>query len=264
MLRDAVAGDVLVETCGGGEGGVLLDAVGEEELARLHDAVAEAARKSVAGEEEDDEDEEDEEEEKKPSSGDLPGGGKKKNETRDKTKSRLPLHEDYRATRALRRMVLEIPGGACSCERAPSFARALWEGAASRDVGAWVGGHGAKVVAAVIRAGDAATRKRAMKAVEKAAGVEDAGAWAEEFFKAPGGGGNEKGTTTGQAPGKTRGGGARKGSGEGATRAGETPRAKGGKARGGAEEKPRAKSPKERSFSPRQTRAQRAKKASAA
>ena len=160
-------------------------------------------------------------------------------------------------------MVLEIPGGACSCDGAPSFARALWEGAASRDVGAWVGGHGAKVVAAVIRAGDAATRKKAMKAVEKAAGVEDAGAWAEGFFKAPGGGGDERGTITGEeAPGKTRGGGARKGSGEGATRAGETPRAKGGKARGGAEEKPRAKSPKERSFSPRQTRAQRAKKAS--
>ena len=197
MLRDAVAGDVLVETCGGGEGGVLLDAVGEEELARLHDAVAEAARTSVAGEEEDDEDEEEDEdedeEEKKPSSGDRLPEGKKKTETRDKTKSsRLPLHEDYRATRALRRMVLEIPGGACSCDGAPSFARALWEGAASRDVGAWVGGHGAKVVAAVIRAGDAATRKKAMKAVEKAAGVEDAGAWAEGFFKAPGGGGGER------------------------------------------------------------------------
>ena len=143
---------------------------------------------------------------------------------------------------------------------------ALWEGAASRDVGAWVGGQGAKVVAAVIRAGDAATRKKAMKAVEKAAGVEDAGTWAEGFFKAPGGGGgNESGYYY-------RGGGAgedarrrrEEGFGRGAaTRAGETPRAKGGKARGGAEEKPRAKSPKERSFSPRQTRAQRAKKASA-
>ena len=51
MLRSPEACDVLFETCSGGAGGVVVDGVGVEQLAELHDAVAEAARASVAGEE---------------------------------------------------------------------------------------------------------------------------------------------------------------------------------------------------------------------
>ena len=53
MLRSVAGCDVLVETCAGGAGNVLTKAVGVERLGELHAAVAEAVRKSVAGEEDD-------------------------------------------------------------------------------------------------------------------------------------------------------------------------------------------------------------------
>ena len=42
--------DVLFETCSGGAGGAVAVAVGDAQIRELHDAVAEAARASVAGE----------------------------------------------------------------------------------------------------------------------------------------------------------------------------------------------------------------------
>jgi len=167
MLRSATASDVLFETCSGGAGGAVAVAVGDAQMRELHDAVAEAARASVAGE--------------------NPAGARDEDATlASGTLPRLPLHEDYFSTRALRRMVLEISGdaGDAGDGTAPSFAAALWEGAVSRDVAAWIGGHGAKVVAAIVKAGDAATVKACVAALAKALPKgQSPTSWAEGFFR---------------------------------------------------------------------------------
>jgi pumilio family protein 6 len=179
MLRSPEACDVLFETCSGGAGGVVVDGVGVEQLAELHDAVAEAARASVAGEEEEEEEEEE---------GEGGGGGDEK--------PRLPLHEDYFSTRTLRRMVLEIPGtasaggsGAAAAAAGtgtppPVFATSLWESAVSRDPNAWIDGHGAKVVAALARqVADDAVAAEAKKAIGARVKNKTPEEWIAGFFK---------------------------------------------------------------------------------
>jgi pumilio family protein 6 len=166
MLRSAVASDVLLEVCSGGAGGVVTASVGADQLGELHAAVAEAVRASVAGEERVEEEEEE-----------------------GKGKGKEPLHTDYFSTRTLRRMVLEIPGGGDATAAggdgpvAPCFAAALWEGAVAHDPAAWVGGHGAKVLAAIIRAGDAATKQEAAAAVQKIVKDKTPQEWAAGFFR---------------------------------------------------------------------------------
>jgi len=236
MLRSATASDVLFETCSGGAGGAVAVAVGDAQMRELHDAVAEAARASVAGE--------------------NLAETLAENRARDEdatlasgTVPRLPLHEDYFSTRALRRMVLEISGdaGDAGDGTAPSFAAALWEGAVSRDVAAWIGGHGAKVVAAIVESGDAATRKACIAALTKALPKgQSPTTWAEGFFRQRAEGTKE---TKARASSKTPAPSQKKTS-KSADENAATPSA----ARV-------SKSPKDKKFSPRLTRAQRSEKA---
>jgi pumilio family protein 6 len=232
MLRSATASDVLFETCSGGAGGVVVAAVGEAQMRELHAAVAEAARASVAGE--------------APAAADEDADGS--------GKEALPLHEDYFSTRALRRMVLEIPGDGDgdgdgdAKHRAPPFAAALWEGAVSRDVRAWVGGHGAKVVAAIVKAGDAATVKACVAALAKALPKgQSPTSWAEGFFRQRS---DEK------ADGKAKAAQTPAGKKKVSKKADENAATPAAAARESV-----SKSPKDKKFSPRLTRAQRLAKA---
>jgi pumilio family protein 6 len=231
MLRSATASDVLFETCSGGAGGVVVAAVGEAQMRELHAAVAEAARASVAGEAPAADDE------------DADGSGKEA----------LPLHEDYFSTRALRRMVLEISGDGDGVpgdakHRAPPFAAALWEGAVSRDVRAWIGGHGAKVVAAIVKAGDAATVKACVAALAKALPKgQSPTSWAEGFFRQRS---DEK------ADGKAKAAQTPAGKKKVSKKADENAATPAAAARESV-----SKSPKDKKFSPRLTRAQRLAKA---
>ena len=254
MLRSATASDVLFETCAGGADDVVVGAVGADQMRELHDAVAEAVRASVAGEEKDEDEDEDEDED-----GNVAG-----------SKPRLPLHEDYFSTRTLRRAALEITG-----ERdgsAPNFAATLWESAVAHDVDAWVGGHGAKVVAAIMRAGDDETRKACAAALEKSKATKGKSPeeWAAGFFHSRGDGKKteaaEKSTTRkaeekvfDKTPGKKKVAAAagEKTPGKGLSVKTKTPAAKG---KASAEGGKSPKSPKETKFSPRLTRAQRAAK----
>ena len=231
MLRSATASDVLFETCSGGAGGVVVAAVGEAQMRELHAAVAEAARASVAGE--------------APAADDEDADGS--------VKEVLPLHEDYFSTRALRRMVLEISGDGDGIpgdakHRAPPFAAALWEGAVSRDVPAWIGGHGAKVVAAIVKAGDAATVKACVAALAKALPRgQSPTSWAEGFFRQRS---DEK------ADGKAKAAKTPAGKKKVSKKADENAATPAAAARESV-----SKSPKDKKFSPRQTRAQRLEKA---
>ena len=238
MLRSATASDVLFETCSGGAGGAVVAAVGDGQMRELHEAVAEAARASVAGEDAETE----------------TGAGT------EPSPSRQPLHEDYFSTRALRRMVLEISPEASSGDpsdanhRPPPFAAALWEGAVSHDVAAWIGGHGAKVVAAIVKAGDASVRSACVEALTKALPKgQSPTSWAEGFSR--------------HRPEKTEASTKMKTELEGVKpRAAKTPAGKkarkaetnAAKGRGPAAA---SKSPKDKKFSPRLTRARRSEKA---
>ena len=250
MLRSATASDVLFETCSGGAGGAVAVAVGDAQMRELHDAVAEAARASVAGEN------------IAETLAENPAGARDEDATlASGTLPRLPLHEDYFSTRTLRRMVLEISGdaGDAGDGTAPSFAAALWEGAVSRDVAAWIGGHGAKVVAAIVKSGDAATRKACIAALTKALPKgQSPTTWAEGFFRQRAEGTKETKETkeTKKAP-ETK-----------ARASSKTPAPSQKKTSKSADENaatPSAarvsKSPKDKKFSPRLTRAQRSEKA---
>jgi pumilio family protein 6 len=154
-------------------------------------------------------------------------------------------------------MVLEISGDATRRDgTAPSFAAALWEGAVSRDVAAWIGGHGAKVVAAIVKSGDAATRKACIAALTKALPKgQSPTTWAEGFFRQRAEGTKETKETK-KAP-ETK-----------ARASSKTPAPSQKKTSKSADENaatPSAarvsKSPKDKKFSPRLTRAQRSEKA---
>jgi len=240
MLRSVAGCDVLVETCAGGAGNVLTKAVGVERLGELHAAVAEAVRKSVAGEEDDEADE---------------------NET-DGGKPREPLHTGFFSSRALRRMVLDIPGDEPhGSETAPSFAAALWTGAIADHLEEWVGGHGAKVVAAVVKAGDAATVRAATAALTKVIEGKSVEEWTAGFFRArDGDAGAKKGGVNGKSKKKTEPVAAPK---TPAKTPAKTPGKKTGSKKETKEEAPPSSegSMKKKKFSPRQTRGQRAAKA---
>jgi len=87
-----------------------------------------------------------------------------------------PPHSSFHATRTLRRLALD----------SPAFASALWAGALAGKVragGVWGQGHGAKVLAACVAAGD--ERARAAAAAElKAAGLLTGGKSAAEWAAA--------------------------------------------------------------------------------
>jgi pumilio family protein 6 len=241
MLRSVAGCDVLVETCAGGAGNVLTKAVGVERLGELHAAVAEAVRKSVAGEEDDE------------GADDETDGGK----------PREPLHTGFFSSRALRRMVLDIPGDEPhGSETAPSFANALWTGAIADHLEEWVGGHGAKVVAAVVKAGDAATVRAATAALTKVIEGKSVEEWTAGFFRARDGdaGAKKGGGVNGKSKKKTEPVAAPK---TPAKTPAKTPGKKTGSKKETKEEAPPSSegSMKKKKFSPRQTRGQRAAKA---
>lgn len=223
MLRSKEASDVLFEVCSGGAGGVVCAAVGDAQMRELHDAVVEAARASVAGEEVfPDDDDEDEKTEK------------------------LALHEDYFATRCLRRMVLEIPGDNGDESSPPSFAASLWEGAIEHDAKKWIDGHGNKVIAAIVKAGDEETKGNCIAALKKLLPKgTDPEEWAAGFFRHQEGGDKKGKKATEKKMEKSAKTPAKKKSSKAADTA--TPAA--------------SKSPKDKKFSPRLTRAQREAKA---
>ena len=242
MLRSVAGCDVLVETCAGGAGNVLTKAVGVERLGELHAAVAEAVRKSVAGEEDDE------------GADDVTDGG---------GKPREPLHTGFFSSRALRRMVLDIPGDEPhGSETAPSFANALWTGAIADHLEEWVGGHGAKVVAAVVKAGDAATVRAATAALTKVIEGKSVEEWTAGFFRAREGdaGAKKGGGVNGKSKKKTEPVAAPK---TPAKTPAKTPGKKTGSKKETKEEAPPSSegSMKKKKFSPRQTRGQRAAKA---
>ena len=282
MLRSVAGCDVLVETCSGGAGGALTRAVGAERLRKLHVAVAEAVRASVEGEEDKSADDDDDGE------GEGEGEGK----------AREPLHTGFVSSRALRRMVLDIPGpqpgadddddstgaGAGGDAGAPSFAAALWRGAVAGTLAKWVHGHGAKVVAAIVRAGDEATVTGATAALGKILkGENSVDEWVAGFFRdganAKAGakakaGGAKASTKKPAADGKKNGESGASGKKADAAAAPKTPAKtpatstpagkKASSKKAGAKEEAPAEaegSMKKKKFSPRQTRAQRAAKA---
>ena len=266
MLRSATASDVLFETCAGGADDVVVGAVGADQMKELHEAVAEAVRASVAGEEKDEDDDDEDEDEDK--DGKVAG-----------SKPGLPLHEDYFSTRTLRRAALEITGDRDGS--APNFAATLWESAVAHDVDAWVGGHGAKVVAAIMRAGDEETRKACAAALKKSNATKGKSPeeWAAGFFRERDEGKKKTVATekrvkrkaeekaSEKTPGKKKAAAAaaaaaaassgEKTPGKGLSVKTKTPAAKG---KASAEGGKSPKSPKETKFSPRLTRAQRAAK----
>jgi pumilio family protein 6 len=249
MLRSATASDVLFETCSGGAGGAVAVAVGDAQMRELHDAVAEAARASVAGEN------------IAETLAENPAGARDEDATlASGTVPRLPLHEDYFSTRTLRRMVLEISGdaGDAGDGTAPSFAAALWEGAVSRDVAAWIGGHGAKVVAAIVKSGDAATRKACIAALTKALPKgQSPTTWAEGFFRQ-----RAEGTKETKETKETKKAPETKARASSKTPAPEKKTSKSADENAATPSAARvSKSPKDKKFSPRLTRAQRSEKA---
>ena len=258
MLRSATASDVLFETCSGGAGGAVAVAVGDAQMRELHDAVAEAARASVAGEN------------LAENLAENPAGARDEDATlaSGTLPKALPLHEDYFSTRALRRMVLEIPGnddrGVFQKDATrrdgtpPSFAAALWEGAVSRDVAAWIGGHGAKVVAAIVKSGDAATRKACIAALTKALPKgQSPTTWAEGFFRR-----RAEGTKETKETKETKKAPETKARASSKTPAPEKKTSKSADENAATPSAARvSKSPKDKKFSPRLTRAQRSEKA---
>ena len=148
MLRSNLASDVLFEVAAGGCDDVFYREMGEEKMSELFEAISQAVHESMSSEEVDEE------------------SGEKLE----------PLHTNFFATRTLRRMALEV--------KHESFVPTFWKAALKGDLKTWIDGHGAKVVAAIVRAEtDAKTRKAIHTAVGKLVDGGDAVAWSDGFFR---------------------------------------------------------------------------------
>jgi pumilio family protein 6 len=149
MLRHNLASDVLFEVASGGSDDVFVNAVGDDAMKELYEAISQAVADSLTSEEVD-------------------------GETGEKLE---PLHSNFFSTRTLRRMALEVGHAA--------FIPAFWSLALKDNLKLWIDGHGAKVVAAVVRADtDAKTKKAIHAAVGKLVEGGDAMAWSDGFFRA--------------------------------------------------------------------------------
>lgn len=145
LVRSQHGSDVLMEVCRGGEGGLLLECLGEgaaEQLAAVHDALVAVV---AGGDEQAAEEEEEEEEEDGPQ------------------QQQEPVLSHFFGSRALRRLVLASNDGGAAGEAAAAFAGKLWHGALAGQCKQWVDTHAAKVLAAVLHCGDAATKQAAAK-----------------------------------------------------------------------------------------------------
>jgi pumilio family protein 6 len=148
MLRSNLASDVLFEVAAGGCDDVFYQEMGEEKMSELFEAISQAVHESMSSEEVDEE------------------SGEKLE----------PLHTNFFATRTLRRMALEV--------KHESFVPTFWKTALKGDLKTWIDGHGAKVVAAIVRTDtDAKTRKAIHTAVGKLVDGGDPVAWSEGFFR---------------------------------------------------------------------------------
>ncbi|KAI8470969.1 MAG: pumilio family protein [Monoraphidium minutum] len=228
LLRSQWGCDVAAEAARGGAGG-LLWAAQREAVEELHAAIVTAAgagapgggrqqrrgeeaqqqakkkdkkRKAAAGGGEDEEAEE--------GGGAAAGGGE-------------PLLTDFFASRALRRLVLASAEAGPGGDGARAFARVLWDGALAGRCSEWVGGHGDKVLAALVACGDEKVAKAAAAELAPLVGG-DAAAWATTH----GGGGPPAGGGGGGGGSKDK----RKAKGKGADAA--APANAAGKAAAGA------------------------------
>ncbi|PRW61613.1 pumilio-like protein 24 [Chlorella sorokiniana] len=144
LVRSQHGSDILVEVCRGGESGLLLECLGEgaqEQLAAVHDALVAAVAGSGEAAAADDDDEEE-------------GAQQQQQE---------PVLSHFFGSRALRRLVLASSDGGAAGEAAAAFAGKLWRGALAGQCKQWVDTHAAKVIAAVLHCGDAATKQAAAK-----------------------------------------------------------------------------------------------------
>jgi pumilio homology domain family member 6 len=91
-----------------------------------------------------------------------------------------PLLTDYHASRALRRMLLAGETDGISGDGARAFAARLWNDALRGHCAALVGGHAAKVVAALLHCGVPAVQTAA--AAELKPVLDDVSAWAAGFM----------------------------------------------------------------------------------
>ena len=149
MLRSNLASDVLFEVAAGGCDDIFYDSVGDEKMANLFEAISEAVATSMTSEQIDAE------------------SGEKLE----------PLHANFFSTRTLRRMALEV--------KHAQFIPIFWKSALKANLKTWTDGHGAKVIAAVVRAEtDAKTRKEIHASVGKLVDGGDAAAWSDGFFRA--------------------------------------------------------------------------------
>lgn len=139
------AGDVVGEVCRGGNDGVLEAVVGAEAIDAVHNAIVQAAAKSL--EEED--------------SGVL---------------------GSYFGSRVVRRLVLSSTEEGPAGKIAARFTRALWEKALKGKCKTLHTSHAAKVLAAVVHSGVAKVVKEATAELKKA-GEKDVSAWALSFLQ---------------------------------------------------------------------------------
>lgn len=139
LIRSQHGSDILVEVCRGGEGGLLEECLegASAGIQEVHDAlVAAAAGTASACGDENDEDEE------------------------AAASEQDPVLSHYFGSRALRRLVLAAGEGGAA---AAACTRKLWSGALQGRCKDWVDTHAAKVLAALMHCGDAATQAAVAK-----------------------------------------------------------------------------------------------------
>lgn len=148
MLRSNLASDVLFEVAAGGGDDVFHQVMGDKKMSEFYEAISRAVTDSMKSEEVDE-------------------------ETGEKAE---PLCSNFFSTRTLRRMALEV--------KHQAFVPTFWNTTLKLDLKTWISGHGAKVVAAVVRANtDAKTRKEILAAVGKFVEGGDVEAWCAGFFR---------------------------------------------------------------------------------
>ena len=134
LVRSQGGAEVLLEVCRGGEGGLLAEAVGEEALAAVHDALvaAVAAGSSAAA---------------------AAAGSGSDEEGREEEVAEEPALLNFFGSRMLRRLVLASADGGPSGAAASGFVEKLWRSALEGQCSRWVDTHAAKVLAALLHSG---------------------------------------------------------------------------------------------------------------
>ena len=142
LIRSQHGSDVLVEVCRGGEGGLLQECLEDPgQLAAVYDALVAA----VAGE---------------PNAASSEGDD---GEDGGAAAAQEPALSHFFGSRALRRLVLASSDAGPAGAAAAQATAKLWSGALAGRCREWVGTHAAKVLAALLQCGDAATKAAAAK-----------------------------------------------------------------------------------------------------